>query len=224
MGVRIHPSWEKVLHSSFAAPYFEELIAFVKQEYQQTRCYPPGKDIFTAFDHCPFDNVRVVLLGQDPYHGTGQAHGLSFSVPQGMAHPSSLINIFKELEADLGHSYPNSGNLTPWAEQGVLLLNATLTVRAHQAGSHQGKGWERFTEEVIRCLSAQKKEIVFMLWGGYAKKKQPLIDASKHCILTSGHPSPLSANRGYWFGNKHFSKCNAYLTAHGQAPIDWQLP
>ena len=224
MGVRIHPSWEKVLHSSFAAPYFEELIAFVKQEYQQTRCYPPGKDIFTAFDHCPFDNVRVVLLGQDPYHGTGQAHGLSFSVPQGMAHPPSLINIFKELEADLGHSYPTSGNLTPWAEQGVLLLNATLTVRAHQAGSHQGKGWERFTEEVIRCLSAQKKEIVFMLWGGYAKKKQPLIDASKHCILTSGHPSPLSANRGYWFGNKHFSKCNAYLTAHGQAPIDWQLP
>lgn len=224
MGVRIHPSWEKVLHSSFAATYFEELIAFVKQEYQQTRCYPPGKAIFAAFDHCPFDNVRVVLLGQDPYHGPGQAHGLSFSVPQGIAHPPSLINIFKELEADLGHSYPTSGNLTPWAEQGVLLLNATLTVRAHQAGSHQGRGWERFTEEVIRCLSAQKKELVFMLWGGYAKKKQPLIDASKHCILTSGHPSPLSANRGYWFGNKHFSKCNAYLTAHGQAPIDWQLP
>lgn len=224
MGVRIHPSWEKVLHSSFAAPYFEELIAFVKQEYQQIRCYPPGKAIFAAFDHCPFDNIRVVLLGQDPYHGPGQAHGLSFSVPQGMAHPPSLINIFKELETDLGHSYPTSGNLTPWAEQGVLLLNATLTVRAHQAGSHQGRGWERFTEEVIRCLSAQKKELVFMLWGGYAKKKQPLIDASKHCILTSGHPSPLSANRGFWFGNKHFSKCNDYLTAHGQAPIDWQLP
>lgn len=224
MGVRIHPSWEKVLQSSFAAPYFEELIAFVKQEYQQTRCYPPGKVIFAAFDHCHFDNIRVVLLGQDPYHGPRQAHGLSFSVPQGIAHPPSLINIFKELESDLGHSYPTSGNLTPWAEQGVLLLNATLTVRAHQAGSHQGRGWERFTEEVIRCLSAQKKELVFMLWGGYAKKKQPLIDASKHCILTSGHPSPLSANRGYWFGNKHFSKCNAYLTAHGQAPIDWQLP
>ena len=224
MGVRIHPSWEKVLRSSFAAPYFEELIAFVKQEYQQTRCYPPGKAIFAAFDHCHFDNIRVVLLGQDPYHGPRQAHGLSFSVPQGIAHPPSLINIFKELESDLGHSYPTSGNLTPWAEQGVLLLNATLTVRAHQAGSHQGRGWERFTEEIIRCLSAQKKELVFMLWGGYAKKKQPLIDASKHCILTSGHPSPLSANRGYWFGNKHFSKCNAYLTAHGQAPIDWQLP
>jgi uracil-DNA glycosylase len=224
MGVRIHSSWEKVLHSSFAAPYFEELIAFVKHDYQQTRCYPAGKAIFAAFDHCPFDKVRVVLLGQDPYHGPEQAHGLSFSVPQGMAHPPSLINIFKELEADLGHSYPKSGNLTPWAEQGVLLLNATLTVRAHQAGSHQGRGWERFTEEVIQCLSAQKKELVFMLWGGYAKKKQPLIDANKHCVLTSGHPSPLSANRGYWFGNKHFSKCNTYLTARGHAPIDWELP
>ena len=224
MGVRIHPSWEKVLHNSFAASYFKELIAFVKQEYQQTSCYPPGKDIFAAFDHCPFDRVRVVLLGQDPYHGPGQAHGLSFSVPQGVAHPPSLINIFKELEEDLGHSYPTSGNLKPWAEQGVLLLNATLTVRAHQAGSHQGRGWERFTEEVIQCLSTQKKELVFMLWGGYAKKKQPLIDANNHCILTSGHPSPLSANRGYWFGNKHFSKCNTYLTARGHAPIDWQLP
>jgi uracil-DNA glycosylase len=179
--------------------------------------------IFEAFDRCPFDQVKVVLLGQDPYHGPGQAHGLAFSVPKGIAHPPSLINIFKEIESDVGHPYPQQGDLSFWADQGVLLLNATLTVRAHQPGSHQGKGWEQFTDQVIATLSKQRNNLVFLLWGNFAKKKSKLIDGSKHCILTTGHPSPLSANRGYWFGNGHFSRCNTYLQSVGKSTIDWSL-
>ena len=221
MNVKIHESWKSHLQSEFEKPYFKELIEFVKNEYKTHTCYPPGKQIFNAFDHCPLDQVRVVLIGQDPYHGPGQAHGLCFSVNEGIAHPPSLINIFKELETDVSKPYPKSGNLTHWAEQGVLLLNATLTVRAHQAGSHQNKGWEVFTDTVIKLISDQKEGVIFMLWGGYAKKKAKLIDADKHHILTSGHPSPLSANRGYWFGNNHFSKTNEILINQTEMPINW---
>ena len=221
MAVRIHPSWEKLLQSEFEAPYFQKLIEFVRSAYAMKTCYPPGSEIFKAFDACPLERLQIVLLGQDPYHGPGQAHGLCFSVPEGVPHPPSLINIFKELHTDVGKSYPESGDLTAWATQGVLLLNATLTVAAHQAGSHQGKGWERFTDVVIQKLSAEKEGLVFLLWGGYAKKKIPLIDSSRHLILTSGHPSPLSANRGYWFGHRHFSQCNAYLQSKGLSPIEW---
>ncbi|HCQ24543.1 MAG: uracil-DNA glycosylase [Flavobacteriaceae bacterium TMED120] len=221
MPVRIHPSWEKVFHDIFKSSEFHALIQFVRQDYNSNACYPPGKQIFAAFDLCPWEKVQVVVLGQDPYHGAGQAHGLCFSVPDGIPHPPSLINIFKELETDIGKNYPQNGDLTAWAQQGVLLLNATLTVRAHQAGSHQGKGWERFTDSVIQKLSEEKKGLVFLLWGGYAKKKIPLIDAQKHLILSSGHPSPLSANRGFWFGNRHFSQCNAYLLSRGHVPIEW---
>ena len=185
------------------------------------RCYPPGQLIFQAFNACPFDDIKVVLLGQDPYHGPGQAHGLCFSVPEGVGHPPSLINILKEIEQDLGLAYPESGNLLRWAKQGVFLLNATLTVRAHHAGSHQKQGWESFTDSVIQTISTENEGVVFLLWGGYAKKKIKLIDSSKHLVLSSGHPSPLSANRGYWFGNKHFSQCNDYLQAKGKAVIDW---
>lgn len=221
MKVRLHASWEKELKSAFASPEFSELVAFVKSEYQKQLCFPPGKQIFAAFDACPFDQVKVVLLGQDPYHGPNQAEGLSFSVPEGIAIPPSLNNIFKEMEEDIGKPYPAHGHLSSWAAQGVFLLNATLTVRAHQAGSHQKRGWEEFTDEVIRTLSERHHHLVFLLWGGYAKKKAKLIDGSKHLILSSGHPSPLSANRGYWFGNKHFSQCNNYLKKHQKQPILW---
>ena len=209
MDVKIEESWKSVLAEEFQKAYFLKLTAIVKQEYKQHPCYPPGGQIFNAFQHCPFDKVKVVIIGQDPYHGAGQAHGLCFSVNEGVEHPPSLINIFKEIESDLGIPYPKSGSLIRWADQGVLLLNATLTVRAHQAGSHQHKGWEQFTDAVIAKISEQKEHVVFMLWGGYAKNKGAKIDTSRHCVLSSGHPSPLSANRGLWFGNKHFSKANA---------------
>lgn len=221
MKVAIHPSWKKELADEFEKDYFKNLTEFVKAEYNENTCYPKGSDIFSAFDHSTFSNTKVVILGQDPYHGVGQANGLSFSVNDGIQIPPSLQNIFKEIEQDLGKPVPNSGNLERWANQGVLLLNATLTVRAHQAGSHQKKGWEQFTDRVIEIISAEKENVVFLLWGGYAKKKGAKIDSSKHLILTSGHPSPLSANRGYWFGNKHFSKANTYLKENGKEPIDW---
>lgn len=223
MQVQIHPSWEKALRTQFDLPYFKELTDFVKTAYKKERCYPRGNEIFTAFNQCPLEAVKVVIIGQDPYHGPGQAHGLCFSVPDGIAHPPSLINIFKEIETDLGLPYPKNGNLNPWAKQGILLLNATLTVQAHQAGSHQNKGWEEFTNAVIQTVSTNCDGVVFLLWGGFAKKKATLIDAQKHLILTSGHPSPLSANRGYWFGNKHFSSCNTYLKESNRQPIDWKL-
>lgn len=223
MAVSIHSHWENILQNTFEAPYFKALIDFVKSDYSKTECFPPGKLIFNAFDLCPPEKTKVVILGQDPYHGPGQAHGLCFSVPVGIPHPPSLKNIFKELVNDLQITYPKSGNLTSWANQGVLLLNATLTVQAHRAGSHQAKGWETFTDRVIQLLSEQCEGLVFLLWGGYAKQKIKLIDGDKHCVLSSGHPSPLSANRGYWFGNQHFSKCNAYLDYKGKTPINWQL-
>ena len=221
MNVNIHKSWKPFLQSEFSKPYFSNLTTFVKSEYKQFTCYPPGKAIFNAFEYCHFEDVKVVIIGQDPYHGFGQAHGLCFSVNDGIVHPPSLKNIFKEIENDLSKPYPQSGNLERWAKQGVLLLNATLTVRAHQAGSHQNKGWEEFTDSVIKCISEYKKNVVFLLWGGYAKKKASLIDASKHNILQCGHPSPLSANRGFWFGNKHFSKTNFLLETNGLTPVEW---
>lgn len=221
MPLNIHESWKPHLIPQSELPYFSNLTHFVKKEYTQYECYPTGKEIFAAFDHSTFENTKVVIIGQDPYHGPNQANGLCFSVRDGIPHPPSLINIFKELQNDLGKPYPESGNLEGWADQGVLLLNATLTVRAHQAGSHQNKGWETFTDAVIGKLSQKKEGLIFLLWGGYAKKKATLIDAQRHHILTSGHPSPLSANRGLWFGNKHFSKTNAILIAQGKQPIDW---
>lgn len=223
MDVTIETSWKKVLNEEFGKPYFTELTNFVRSEYQSNKCFPPGKQIFSAFDRCSFDDLKVVILGQDPYHGIGQAHGLCFSVNNDIPHPPSLINIFKEINNDLNIPYPKSGNLGAWADQGVLLLNATLTVRAHQAGSHQRKGWEIFTDSVIKIISEQKSNVVFLLWGGYAKRKQTLISSDKHFVLTSGHPSPLSANRGYWFGNKHFSQTNYLLEKAGLSPISWQL-
>ena len=222
MNVRISPSWNVLLSNEFEKPYFQVLTSFVKKEYSEHTCYPKGKEIFAAFDQCPVENLKVVLLGQDPYHGEGQANGLCFSVRDGIAHPPSLVNIFKEIEEDLKLPYAESGNLSRWAEQGVLLLNATLTVRANMAGSHQGQGWETFTDAVIKSISDNCQHIVFLLWGGFAKKKIALIDTQKHCVLSSGHPSPLSANRGYWFGNKHFSKTNEYLTSVGKENIDWK--
>ncbi|MAW93786.1 MULTISPECIES: uracil-DNA glycosylase [unclassified Leeuwenhoekiella] len=221
MNVDIHPGWKAVLESEFEKPYFKALAAFVREEYKNHTCYPKGRDIFKAFDFCPLDEVKVVILGQDPYHGPGQAHGLCFSVPEGIAMPPSLINIFKELETDLNKPFPDSGNLEHWAKQGVLLLNATLTVRAHQAGSHQGMGWETFTDAVITAISENREGVIFLLWGGFAKKKASKINSAKHTILTSGHPSPLSANRGYWFGNRHFSKVNSTLVEQNKEPILW---
>lgn len=221
MNVRIEESWQEVLQEEFNKPYFADLVAFVKQEYRQFTCYPPGGLIFNAFAQCPWSAVKVVIIGQDPYHEPGQAHGLSFSVNDGVPFPPSLQNIFKEVSSDVGVPLPTSGNLTRWARQGVLLLNATLTVRAHQAGSHQRRGWETFTDAVIRHLNNDRESLVFMLWGGYARSKAQLIDARRHLVLESVHPSPLSANRGGWFGNRHFSRANAYLTSHGTAPILW---
>ena len=221
MEVKIHPSWEKALQPELEKAYFQNLITFVKNDYCKTTCFPPVSLIFKAFDSCPFDQVKVVIIGQDPYHGPGLAHGLCFSVPEGIAHPPSLQNIFKEIESDLNLPVPKSGNLTSWSKQGVFLLNTTLSVRAQKAGSHLKKGWERFTDKVIHIISEKNEGIVFMLWGGFAKQKVRLINTQKHLILTSGHPSPLSANRGFWFGNKHFSKCNYYLENKGEIPIQW---
>ena len=221
MNVQIEPSWKAHINGEFEKPYFAQLTEAVRREYQTTTCYPPGKLIFNAFNLCPFDKVKVVIIGQDPYHEPGQAHGLSFSVLDGVQFPPSLQNIFKEIQADLGTPIPLSGNLTRWAEQGVLLLNATLTVREHQAGSHQRQGWETFTDAVIKAVSDTQEHVVFILWGGYARSKKVLIDKQKHLILESVHPSPLSANRGGWFGNHHFSQCNAYLEQHGKEKIRW---
>ncbi|MGV4530246.1 uracil-DNA glycosylase [Ornithobacterium rhinotracheale] len=220
--VKIQEDWGQMLAEEFEKDYFKALINFVKSEYATQKVFPPGKQIFSAFDFTPPQDTKVVIIGQDPYHGLGQANGLCFSVADNIPMPPSLINIFKEIEDDLGIPMPANGNLERWARQGVFLLNATLSVRAHQAGSHQGKGWETFTDEVIKKLSQEKEEIVFMLWGSYAKKKANLIDKSKgHLILTSGHPSPLSANRGYWFGNKHFSRANEFLVQKNKKPISW---
>ena len=221
MQVKIADSWKNILQNEFEKPYFKDLTSFVKNEYENYQCYPKEKDIFAAFDFCTFDNLKVVIIGQDPYHGPNQANGLCFSVKDGITHPPSLINIFKEITADLGKEYPQSGNLEKWAKQGVLLLNATLTVREHEAGSHQKQGWETFTDEVIKQISKEKENVVFLLWGGFAKKKTKLIDKRKHHILESGHPSPLSANRGYWFGNQHFSKANAILTDLEKQQVAW---
>ena len=221
MEVRIEESWREVLQPEFDKPYFELLTSFVRQAYQTKQCFPPAKLIFNAFDSCPFDKVRVVIIGQDPYHDVGQAQGLCFSVPDGIAVPPSLQNIYKELESDLGIVPPKSGNLQHWAEQGVLLLNATLTVEAHRPGSHQNKGWEELTDAAIAALNARREHLVFMLWGAYAKRKGQVIDTKKHLVLTAPHPSPLSAYQGF-FGCKHFSKANEYLTRYGMQPINWQ--
>ncbi|MGJ8666029.1 MAG: uracil-DNA glycosylase [Patiriisocius sp.] len=221
MDIKIEPSWKRVLEAEFEKEYFKNLIEFVKSEYKKYTCFPPGKSIFATFDHTPFNDVKVVIIGQDPYHGPGQANGLCFSVADVVAIPPSLQNMYKEIYSDLNIETPISGNLERWASQGVLLLNATLTVRAHQAGSHQKKGWEEFTDAVIREISEKREGVVFLLWGGYAKKKGAKIDTSKHLVLTSGHPSPLSANRGYWFGNKHFSQTNDFLKAQKKSPIAW---
>jgi uracil-DNA glycosylase len=220
MDVKIEPSWSKILHNEFEKSYFEQLTKFVKKEVQTQQIFPPGKEIFNAFNLCHFDQVKVVIIGQDPYHGPGQAHGLCFSVKDGVVFPPSLRNIFKEIQGDLNKPIPKSGDLTRWAEQGVFLLNATLTVRAHNAGSHQGKGWETFTDEVIRIISEKKEHVVFLLWGAYAQRKGEMIDKSKHLVLESVHPSPLSAMRGF-FGNHHFSKTNQFLESKGIEPIIW---
>jgi uracil-DNA glycosylase len=220
MDVKIEASWKGVLTDEFEKDYFKNLTEFVHEEYRTTKVYPPAKLIFNAFDQCPFSQLKVVILGQDPYHGPNQAHGLCFSVNDGIKFPPSLRNIFKELQNDVAKPIPQSGNLTNWAKHGVLLLNATLTVRAGQAGSHQKKGWEEFTDAVIHKINEQKEHVVFILWGSYAIKKGEFIDQSKHLVLTSVHPSPLSASRGY-FGNNHFSKTNTFLQEKGIDPIQW---
>ena len=220
MDVRIEESWKQRLAPEFEKDYFVKLTEFVRAEYSRTTVFPPARLIFNAFDHCPFDSTKVVIIGQDPYHGPGQAHGLCFSVMEGVPNPPSLQNIFKEILSDLGKPLPPNGDLTRWARQGVLLLNATLTVQAHQAGSHQRKGWEEFTDAAIHHLAEEREHLVFILWGAYAQKKGAFIDRNKHLVLTSPHPSPLSAYNGF-FGNKHFSRANEYLAAHGIAEIDW---
>ena len=220
MDVRIEKSWKQRLAPEFEKEYFVKLTEFVRAEYASKTIYPPARLIFNAFDHCPFDDVKVVIIGQDPYHGPGQTHGLCFSVAEGVPNPPSLQNIFKEILSDLGKPLPPNGDLTRWARQGVLLLNATLTVQAHQAGSHQRKGWETFTDAAIRHLAEEREHLVFILWGAYAQKKGAFIDCNKHLVLTSAHPSPLSAYNGF-FGNKHFSRANEYLKAHGMAEIEW---
>jgi uracil-DNA glycosylase len=221
MNVKIAESWKNRLDIEFEKEYFQNLVNFIKNEYSSTTIYPPGKLIFNAFDKCSFDDTKVVIIGQDPYHGAGQANGLSFSVNDGVPFPPSLHNIFKEIKDDLGIEIPKSGNLERWANQGVLMLNATLTVRASQAGSHQNKGWEQFTDAVIKMLNDEKEGLVFMLWGNFAQNKGKVIDSSKHFVLKSKHPSPMSANYGGWFGNKHFSQANNYLRAKGLREIDW---
>ena len=224
MSIKIDESWGKFLTKEFDSEYFKNLISFVKEDYSKTTCYPKGSQIFNAFDSCPVNNLKVVIIGQDPYHGDNQANRLCFSVNKGISHPPSLINIFKEIEADLGHKFKHkNGDLSKWAKQGVMLLNATLTVKKGLPGSHQNKGWEIFTDKVIKIISNKTNNTVFLLWGSFAKKKIKLIDTEKHKILESGHPSPLSANRGYWFGNKHFSKCNKYLESFERNKIDWSL-
>ncbi len=220
MDVRIDESWKMRLQDEFDKPYFRTLTDFVRQEYRNGVVYPPARLIFNAFDLCPFDDVKVVIIGQDPYHGPGQAHGLCFSVNDGVQFPPSLQNIFKEIHDDLGKPMPATGDLTRWARQGVLLLNATLTVRQHQAGSHQGKGWEAFTDAVISKLNAERENLVFILWGSYAQRKGAVIDRSRHLVLSSVHPSPLSAYAGF-FGNHHFSQANKWLEEHGMTAIDW---
>lgn len=220
MDVKIEDSWKAHIGVEFEKQYFVDLTKFVREEYMHNTCYPPGKMIFNAFNLCPFDKVKVVIIGQDPYHEPGQAHGLCFSVNDGIQFPPSLVNIFKEIQNDFGTPAPLSGNLTRWAEQGVLLLNATLTVRAHQAGSHQRRGWEEFTDAAIKALAKDREHLVFILWGSYAQGKAAYIDPSRHLVLKSAHPSPLSAYRGF-FGNRHFSRANDYLIQNGEEPIKW---
>lgn len=220
MDVKIEPSWKKVLQEEFDKPYFEELTSFVREEYQSKKVFPPPKDVFKAFNLCPFDNVKVVIIGQDPYHGPNQAHGLCFSVNQGVRTPPSLVNIYKEIQSDIGGEAPSHGNLEHWAEQGVFLINAILSVVAGMPTSHQNKGWESFTDEVIRLIADKKEHVVFMLWGAYAQGKEWMIDQDKHLVLKAPHPSPLSAHRGF-FGCKHFSKANEYLKSQGLEEIEW---
>ena len=220
MDVKIAPDWKELLAPEFEKPYFAELTAFVRQEYATRRIFPRGSNIFRAFDKCPFDKLKVVVIGQDPYHGPGQANGLCFSVGDGVPFPPSLQNIFKEVADDTGTPVPSSGNLDRWAEQGVLLLNAVLTVREHEAASHAGHGWETFTDAAIRALAEQREHLVFILWGSYAQRKGAFIDRNKHLVLSSAHPSPLSAYNGF-FGNKHFSRTNSYLREHGEQEIIW---
>jgi uracil-DNA glycosylase len=219
----LDPSWYKQLQSQFEKPYFQALSTFVTSAYETNLCFPPKNQIFSALNYCPFNKVKVVIIGQDPYHDNGQANGLCFSVNKGIKIPPSLVNIYQELATDVDFRIPDHGDLSSWARQGVLLLNDTLTVQAHKAGSHQKQGWSIFTDHIIELLSEAQEGLVFMLWGGFAQKKGKLIDRQKHLVLTAGHPSPLSANRGYWFGNKHFSKCNHYLVERGKKPIDWSL-
>ena len=222
MNVKLEASWKAALAEEFTKPYFTDLTNFVRYAYQTTTVYPPPNLIFNALDSCPLTNTTVVILGQDPYHGPGQAHGLSFSVPEGVSHPPSLVNIFKELETDTGKNYPKNGSLTSWASQGVLLLNATLTVESGKAGSHQNKGWEQFTDAIIAALSKDDRSRVFLLWGKHAQLKGVTIDRQKHCVLTAPHPSPLSAHRGF-FGCRHFSQANDFLCSKGYQPVDWSV-